>query len=194
MRAILTLTILALTSVSLFAQGANTAIIKQRAREVSGNKQPPIPPPMAVPATAAPAGPAIPSASISRLGADLAVIKIRPEATAEQKQKLAQDLMACVVSGNRPSPDDVTKLASNLAAAVAGKTIPAQSQTLLARQLAAMMNGSSMTPPALNAAIAATSNTLTSIGATPEQLQAITKDLQTVTGVADKTATKTTGK
>lgn len=184
MRALLLTAVSLLTAASALAQGVNTAIIKERAREVSGTKQPPLPTAQQ-PAPSAKAQPAISPAQqamISRLSADIAVIKIRPEATAEQRQKLTKDLLACAPASARPAEDAVRKLAESLAIAVAGKKVSAQDQGQLARNLAALMGAAPLTPEQTTATLALTRDALLNSGAAPEQALAVVQSLQALKG------------
>jgi hypothetical protein len=184
MRVLLFIAVTALATAHTFAQGVNTAIIKERAREVSGTKQPPLPTAQQ-PATAAKAQPAVnpaQQAMISRLSADIAVIKIRPEATAEQRQKLTQDLLACAPASARPAEDAVRKIADSLAVAVAGKKVSAQDQGQLARNLAALMGAAPLTPEQTAATLALTRDALLNSGASQEHALAVVQSLQTLKG------------
>jgi len=189
MRALLLTVIFLLPAASAFAQGVNTAIIKERAREVTGAKQPPLPPaqPPTPPAKAQPTVTAAQQAMISRLSADIAVIKIRPEATAEQRQKLTQDLLACAPANARPAEAAVRKVADNLALAVAGKKVSAQDQGQLARHLAALMGAAPLTPEQTTATLALTRDALLNSGASQEHALAVVQSLQALKGGEEST-------
>ena len=80
------------TASSAFGQQGAAAIIKARAKESAGRPLN-LPATGAQPAAGAPAPqPGVAQPNVSKILADLAVIKSRPQATQEQKDKLATDL------------------------------------------------------------------------------------------------------
>src|SRR5882724_9851250 len=120
-------------------------IIRQRAKELSnqnnvrqGVAPPTQPAPAAQPAAAAPQAP---SQSVTRFQSDLAVVKADAPATADQKQKLANDLMA-IAQGTKPSQAAATKLAEDLAVAAAAKPLSPASRARLAQEIDAVLNPS----------------------------------------------------
>ena len=117
-------------------------IIKQRAKELSeqNNARQGVTP-AATPQPASTPGAAVPtiSPSLLKLQTDLAAIKAGSAPTAEQKQKLAQDILGGA-QGAKPSLAAATKLAEDLAAAAADKPLSASNRPLLARDLDALFN------------------------------------------------------
>ncbi|MFM8468402.1 MAG: hypothetical protein ACKODH_00270 [Limisphaerales bacterium] len=130
------------TASSAFGQGA-AVIIKQRAKEAAGRPvAAPAPAPAAQPGTTgAPAPQAgVAQPNVSKLLADLSSIKSRPQATQEQKDKLATNLAGVALGSTKPSTEAVQTLANSLADAIAGKKLSSADQTALANSLAAALN------------------------------------------------------
>jgi hypothetical protein len=121
-------------------------IIKQRAKEIrdQNNVRQGVPPP------SAPAQPARPSSSttsptpvqqsLAKVRADLAAIKPNSQVTAEQKQQLANDLLATAQGVNKPSSATVAKLADELCTAFAQKPLSDAHRNRLLTDLAAVLN------------------------------------------------------
>ena len=169
------------TAASAFGQGA-AVIIKQRAKEAAGR---PVaaPAPAARPAatTGAPApqaGPAQPN--VSKILADLAVIKSRPQATQEQKDKLATNLGGVALGANKPSTEAVQALANAVADAIAGKKISSADQTTLAQSLAVALNADAGSPQFGNA-IQNIKDALTLSGVGEAAIQTVAKALGELT-------------
>ncbi len=126
-------------------------IIKQRAKELSNqnNVRQGVPPPATPPpAKASPAKSATPSTpassqqqSIARLKADLAALGGSAGAASERKLQFVRDLLAAARGTVKPSQATVTRFANSLGAALADKTVPAESQTRLAQNIEAILNG-----------------------------------------------------
>jgi hypothetical protein len=168
---------------SLFA---DPIIVKQRALELrnqnnvrQGVTSPSQPAQPAQPAQLAPtpgtsASPTPIQLSIARLRADLTAIKANSPATAEQKQKIAGDLMATAQGASKPSQTTASNLANGLAAAFAEKPLADKDCSRLLSDLAAVLN-----PAKIQAS----------------QMQAIYADIQAIfqaNGMARKDAVKLT--
>ena len=110
---------------STFAAGSE-AIIKQHAKELrdQNNVRQGVPPPAPAPQPAKPSA-AQPAALtlMAKLQADLAAIKPNSQVTAEQKQQLNRDLQALATGPKKPSPGATSKLAGDIAAALAQKVV-----------------------------------------------------------------------
>jgi len=118
------------------------SIIKQRAKEISNEnnvRQGVAPPSQPQPPPQTQTAPPPPPPSITALQADLAGFKAGTPATAEQKQKLANDIIA-VAQGNKPSAAAATRLADSIAAACAEKPLPAASRARLVQEIDAVLN------------------------------------------------------
>ncbi len=132
-----------LSSPALARQGSQY-IIKQRAKELRDQnnvRQGVVPPAQAAPAapaTTAPAPPAL-SPSLLRFQTDLGTISASAPATAEQKQKLAQQVVAGA-QGAKPSLTTAGKLATDLSAAFAEKPLSPTSRARLVQELDAVLN------------------------------------------------------
>jgi len=110
------------------------------------------------PATAPPAAPAKPGAAAAapatvltpqqanlvRLQTDLAGFKTNTTASAEQIQRLANDLSAVAQGPNKPSSQAVSRLAGNLAMALAQKALTAGERSRLLQDLNALLNSTSL--------------------------------------------------
>lgn len=117
-------------------------IIKQRAKELNqqNNVRQGVAPPTQTPMPSAGATPA-PQLSVSLTYFSSGLAGIRPEtpATADQKQKLSQQLVAAA-QGAKPALAKTSKLAEDLAAAMAEKPLPVSSRTRLVQELDAILN------------------------------------------------------
>jgi len=112
------------------------------------------------PATAPPAAPAKPGAgapaaapatvltpqqaSLVRLQTDLAGFKTNTTASAEQIQRLANDLSAVAQGPNKPSSQAASRLAGNLAMALAQKALTAGERSRLLQDLNALLNSTTL--------------------------------------------------
>ena len=110
------------------------------------------------PATAPPAAPAKPGApaaaaatvltpqqaNLVRLQTDLAGFKTNTTASAEQIQRLANDLSAVAQGPNKPSSQAASRLAGNLAMALAQKALTAGERSRLLQDLNALLNSTSL--------------------------------------------------
>lgn len=164
------------TASSAFGQQGAAAIIKARAKESAGRPLN-LPATGAQPAAGAPAPqPGVAQPNVSKILADLAVIKSRPQATQEQKDKLATDLAGVALGANKPSAEALQTFASALADALAGKKLAAADQAALARDLAGVLNAA-VGSPQLNAAIQGVKDALTLAGAGDAAIKSVSQAL-----------------
>jgi len=129
-----------LIAAGAFAQGSDI-IIRERAKELrnQNNVRQGVPPPTQPAQPNAASTPAPQPQSLVQLQTDLAAIKADSPVTAQQKQKLAGDLIAAA-QGAKPSAAAVTKLAEDLSAAFATKPLSAAARARLAQELDAVLN------------------------------------------------------
>ncbi len=129
-----------LIAAGAFAQGSDI-IIRERAKELrnQNNVRQGVPPPTQPVQPNAASTPAPQPQSLVQLQTDLAAIKADSPVTAQQKQKLAGDLIAAA-QGAKPSPTSATKLAEDLSAAFAAKPLSAAARARLAQELDAVLN------------------------------------------------------
>lgn len=173
---------LALVCTASTARGQGAAvIIKQRAKEAAGRPVTPLPTPGAAqPATGAPAPQTAAAPNVSKILADLAIIKSRPQATQEQKDRLALDLGAVALGANKPSAESMQALANALGDAIAGKKITAADQATLARDLATALNAA-VGSPQLAAAIQGVKDALTLASVNEAAIQSVASALTGLT-------------
>lgn len=136
---------------SAFGQGAQGALIKQRAKELvnQNNVRQSVPPPAPpAPRSAVPATPGNPAAAtpavlqmqnISKIKADLAALKPGSPVTLAQKQQLIKDL-AVAARSTKPSLPTVTKFVDTLAAALNENILGEPEQERLAQNLHSVFN------------------------------------------------------
>lgn len=168
------------TASTAFGQGA-AVIIKQRAKEAAGRPLNLPPPSGGQPAAGAVAPQAgAPQPNVSKVLADLAVIKSRPQATQEQKDKLATDLGGIALGANKPADDALQNLANSLADALAGKKLSAADQTALAHSLAVALNAAGGSPQ-FRAALQGVQDALVLANANDGSIQTVTKALTGLT-------------
>ena len=142
------------------AMAGPDVIIRERAKQLRDQNNarqvetPPTPPP-ATPATAKPATPppapaaqavilTPQQANLARLQADLAGFKTNSTVTAEQQQRLANNLSAVAQGPNKPSPQATSKLAADLALALPRKTLTPGERSRLLQNLNAVLNGAAI--------------------------------------------------
>jgi hypothetical protein len=124
------------------------AIIKQRAKELSNqnNVQQGVPPPSQSPAAApkpaaaAPSTPLTPQQALAKLQTDLAAVKVNSTVTPAQKQQLARDFTLLAQGSRKPSPAAANKLAEDMSAALAQKSLTEGTRSRLAQNLNAVLN------------------------------------------------------
>jgi len=142
MKTALTLLSLSLLAASAFGQGSQV-IIRERAKELrdQNNVRQGVPPPTQPGQTVTPNGPAAPqpSPALQKLKVDLSAITANSQATATQKEKIAQDLLA-VAQSAKPSLSSATKLAEKVSAAFVEKPLSATSLARFAQELDAILN------------------------------------------------------
>jgi len=132
-------TIAACSVASAFA-GPET-IIKERAKELrdQNNVRQGVAPPTQAPLTSvAPTPPAL-APSLVRFQTELGTLNMGTPATADQRQKMVQDL-ALAPQGAKPSRTALTKLADDLSAAFAEKPLSPTSRARLVQELDAVLN------------------------------------------------------
>lgn len=119
-------------------------IIRERAKELSNQNNvrqgiaAPTQPNLPAATPTAPAGPTI-SPALLRFNTHVAEIRSDSMVTAEQKQKLAQDLVAGA-QGPRPSLVAATKLVTDVSAAFAEKPLSSPSRARFVQELDAVLN------------------------------------------------------
>ena len=163
-----------------FGQGA-AVIIKQRAKEAAGRPLNLPPGPGAQPAAGvATTQTGVAQPNVSKILADLALIKSRPQATQEQKDKLAGNLAGVAIGASKPSTEAVQALANSLADALAGKKLSSADQTALANSLAVALNAGAGSPQ-FRAAIQGVQDALVLANANEASIQLVAKALTGLT-------------
>jgi hypothetical protein len=89
--------------------------------------------------------------SIAKLRSELTGIKVNSPVTAEQKQRVARDLMAVAQGASKPSQATATDLANSLAAAFAEKPLADKDCSRLMSDLAAVLNPAKIQPATMQA-------------------------------------------
>lgn len=133
---------LALSTLCALADPA--VIIRERAKELSNQnnvRQGIAPPTQTAQPAMTPNAPAAPTLSpaLMRFNTDLTAIKADGIVTADQQQKLAQQLMAAA-QGAKPSLKSASKLAADISAAFAEKPLSAASRARFVQELDAILN------------------------------------------------------
>jgi hypothetical protein len=122
----------------------NEIIVKQRAKELSNQnnvRQGVTPPGATPPAPQTPSAPApTQSAAIRAFQADLAALKADTPATAEQKQKMAQHVIAAAEGRAKPTAATASKFAGDVASAFAEKPLSAEIRARFVQDLDGVLN------------------------------------------------------
>lgn len=119
-------------------------IIRERAKELRDQnnvRQGVAPPTQAAQPGMAANAPAAPTMALSlrQFQTDWAGIKTDSQVTPQQKQKMTQEVLAAALAA-RPSPQSVSKLIADLAAAAAEKPLSATSRARFTQELDAVLN------------------------------------------------------
>lgn len=117
---------------------------------------------------------------MAKLVSDLASIKSRPQATPEQKEKLATNLASVATGATKPSTEAVQALANTLADAIAGKKLATADQAQLARDLGNALNATAGSPQ-LAAAVQGVKDGLYLAGVNEAGIQSVAKALTELT-------------
>jgi|SRR5215813_8429646 len=186
------LLLLSLFAASTFGQGADI-IIRERAKQLrdQNNARQGVPPPAQATKPATPAPGQTPAATpqpagLARLQTDLLAVKTNATVTAEQQQRLANDLAAIAQGPARPSSAATTKLAANLAAGLSQKSLSQNERSRLVQDLNALLNGASLPKDQTTDLIA----DVQKIFKGTEHAAAVATDLKSIAGEVQKTASK----
>ena len=174
-------------------------IIKQKAlgiRDMNNQRQgitPATPNSGGSSAPAAPAAPTGPSseqqALIARLERDFITIKPGTVATPELETGLQND-MASLSKGPKPTKPQLTKLATDVSAALAEKTIPPLDMGTLAKNINIVLNCSILKPAQTQTYISAAQAVLRNNGVSDTNVQAVGNDLKTIVNEIQKSKPK----
>ena len=124
--------------------------------------------------------------NINKLVTDLNAIKAGSQVTPAMKAALKNDLLAMADGATKPDPALVSKLANDLSAALADKTISAQEKQKLSKDLYAVMNSANIPPAEAQQAIADAQTLLQASGLNKQDAQLIVADLQAIAAEAKK--------
>ena len=183
---------------------ASADLVKERAkrqRDINNEQQGVVPPAPNAPAQpggyAAPATPSGPQGIssaqqklVDRLETDFTAIKPATTATPEQKQSLQNDLATLAKGANKPSSPALAKLAANLSAALAEKTIAAPQLTQLAKNLNIIMNCTIMNSARAQTFVAEAQTVLKTAGVSAPNVQAVGSDLKAIVAELQKSKPK----
>jgi len=184
-----------------FAQGAQGAIIKNKAlgiRDANNAQQGVTPAPPAAPASAAPATNAprgidpAQQANIDKLAADISDIKPGVRVPLDQRQQIQADALLLAKGAAKPSSQSLTNLVKDLSLALAGKgaalkdTGPAQ----LARDVNIVVNSMNLTSGQVQPAIIAARNLLLTSGVPEDDYKPVVADLNAIVAELQKNKPK----
>jgi hypothetical protein len=184
-----------------FAAGSASAsvLVLQKAKKIANpNYTPPNPGGQPAPTLgAAPATsttPAAPEPSFSKLVADVAILKTKTEAPPELQQQLQKDLGAVIQTLPKPSPESMTKLAADLSASLAHKTISTQEQAEIAKNLGLALFRAKAAPDQVPALLKVLKSTLESVEVKTTDAQTVITDLKAVIAELQGTPAKAAAK
>ena len=174
-------------------------IIRERAKQLRDQNNarqgvPPPTPPAQRPATPAPPATAstiatapAPQPGLARLQANLAAIKTNSIVSADQKQRLTQDLMATAQGPAKPSPATAGKLAADLAAAFAEKPLSTTDRSRIAQNLNAVLNPGNIPSAQMEEIVADVQSVLQKRGVSQLVAGTVAADLKAVLAESRKT-------
>jgi hypothetical protein len=177
-------------------------IATQKARNIrdQNNASQGIVPAQLKPAATPPAQPAAPSGpqgvsqaqqqSIDKLQADLAAIKAGSKVTAEARQQLAADCTNLAKGAVKPSKALVTKLADDLSAALADKSVSAAEPAQLAKEINIVVNSGRLSATQAQTFIKASQESLKASGVSAQAAQTIGGDLAAISTELQKSKPK----
>lgn len=177
---------------------AQGALIKKKAKDFSNQNSanqgvtPPAKPATPPAQAATPPTPNTPKLSVTQqknanqLVADLKTIKSKSAVTLEQKQQLKQDLQAAAEGARKSSPESVTKLANDLAAAWAEQKLSPSEQTYLAQNINAVLNSANLSPVESQAALNSAQTILKYSGISKDDTQKLNNDLKAIAAELQK--------
>ena len=182
MKPILTLLTLAALALNAFGAGSE-AILKQKAKDLANPNNAPTgmgrpAPPATAPAPAAPAGPTLTPALV-RFQSDLGTLQAGSVASAEQQQKLVQELRNGALSA-KPSAAASTKLVKDVTEAFAEKPLSAENRARFAQELDAILNPGKYPQAKMDAILAHVPTLFLSSGVSRAKASAIEADVRTI--------------
>jgi hypothetical protein len=148
--------VFAATAGTLFAQGAQGVLVKQRAKEVVNQSnvrqgvETPAHPAQPAPTKAAPATANPKQQNIALLQSDIAAIAGKADVSAAVKQRFSRNLLAASQGGNKPSGATATAFVDSLATVLAGNSLEAAERGRLAQDLNAVFDCANIPPDRLS--------------------------------------------
>jgi len=191
-------------AVLLFAGGAwadPAELIKQKAMAIRDNNNaqqgvtaPAPSAPATAPQPAAPSGPQGMSPAqqqlLDRLVSDLVFIKAGAPVIPDETDALVKDMATLTRGAVKPSKPALAKLASDLAAALAEKSIPARDMIQLVRDVNIVMNCVNLTPAKAQTFVAEAQQILKTAGVSETTFLAVATDLKSVLAEIQKSKPK----
>ena len=185
--------------VAVSAQTGVDAMAKQRAKDVANQNNNRSMDPnaftgaAATPAAAAPATPApqpMNSAQQSYARFQASLLSMRTNSTDAAKQQFGNNLAAVAQGANKPSSATTSKLSQNLATALSESKLSSTGKTRVAQEVAVLMNSGNKTPEQAQAMIKDVQSTLAEGGASSENTSAVATSLQAAVDEIQKPAAR----
>jgi hypothetical protein len=169
--------------------GGQAQMVKERAKRIrdANNASQGATPgaPATAPAAPAPAAPTGPRSMdpaqqqlVDKVQGDLTGIRPDAPVAPDQKQNLENDLMTLSKGATKPSKESVSKLATDLSAALSGKNVNVKDQNQLARAMNVVMNNGNVTAAQAQAFVNATQKILQTAGVGEPEVTAVVTDLK----------------
>jgi hypothetical protein len=128
--------------------------------------------------------------NIDKLQSDLTAIKAGSEVTQEQKQGLTADCTVLAKGAIKPAKSSLTKLANDLANALADKNVSAKDQAQLAKSINIVVNSGGLSSAQAQSFIVAAQKVLTDSGVTAQDAQTVGADLKAIVSELQKSKPK----
>ena len=173
------------------APAAGIVDIKQRARNVTQQPNPP-PAPAAKPAAPAASAAPLPEAqqqNITRLQADVAALVTKTQVTPGLPQQFQKDLIGAGQGPAKPGRESISRLAEDLTTALSERKLSAAQQARLAKDLHVVLN-SAYAPVEAQVHGNEMLGILKAIGAGQPEVQAVANDLKTIATELQRNAPK----
>jgi hypothetical protein len=123
-----------------------------------------------------------PQQAAAKLKADLAKIKPGSQITVPQRQELTRDLLGLVPGSTKPSSASVAKLAADMSAALAQKSVPPAELDRLVQNVVSALGNANMPPSQLQAIGGDVQAIFQNSGVARNAAVQIADDLKAVTG------------
>jgi hypothetical protein len=131
--------------------------------------------------------PALQLTATQRLQIAMGAIKTNSTVTAAQKAEITRDLTGTITGSNKHSPASISKLADDLSAALAEKSLTKPQQARLVQDIITLFNGAGLSPTRRQSIL---DDAQSLLGNGSSRATAVMNDLKTIAGITPEPAAK----